>query len=64
MLHMLLCDALVGAYVDLCNASYFLFLFLELIALMKKLHEAFIALAAQLQQVNEAVKVCIDCHQF
>ena len=64
MLHTLLCDTLVAAYFDLCNASYFLFLFLELIALMKKLHEAFIALAAQLQQVNEAVKVCIDCHQF
>ena len=29
----------------------------ELILLLRKLHEAFIAIAAQLQQVHEAVKV-------
>ena len=35
------------------------FFFSELILLLRKLHEAFIAIAAQLQQVHEAVKVCL-----
>ena len=31
----------------------------ELILLLRRLHEAFIAIAAQLQQVHEAVKVLV-----
>ena len=46
-----------------CMLSYekfsclFILYISELILLLRRLHEAFIAIAAQLQQVHEAVKV-------
>ena len=40
------------AYNDFCS-------FLELSLLLSKLHESFISLAAQLQNVHEAVKVSL-----